>query len=100
MTDAAIKKALEVAGWAECEARAKVNECDEGRCPRAAPCQWCAAGAAAAIAAFLRALPDAPLHLGGLAWDSRMSDGSIRENGPRTLHRVAAAVERAAGGGE
>lgn len=46
--------ALREAGWAECTARAAVNECARERCPRAAPCQWCAAGARAAIAAYLR----------------------------------------------
>jgi len=53
MSDEAIKAALEAACWAECEARARVNECEEKRCPRREPCQWCKAGAAAAIAAFL-----------------------------------------------
>jgi hypothetical protein len=57
MTESAIKAALEAAAWAECEARATVNECESKRCPRREPCQWCATGSAAAIAAFLRALP-------------------------------------------
>lgn len=53
-----IKAALEAAAWAQCEARARVNECDSARCPRREPCPWCAQGAAAAVAVFLRAAPD------------------------------------------
>jgi hypothetical protein len=52
MTDPTIRAAWEKAAWAECEARAKVNECEDKRCPRREPCPWCAQGAAAAIAAF------------------------------------------------
>jgi hypothetical protein len=47
---------VEAAAWAECEARALVNECEDKRCPRREPCQWCAGGRAAAIATFLRAM--------------------------------------------
>jgi hypothetical protein len=84
-----IKAALEAAAWAECEARAAVNECEDKRCPRRTPCRWCMAGAVAAIAAFLRALPSAsehgacviPASAGGGAW---------------WVRRLAAAVEEAA----
>ncbi len=60
-----IKAALEAAAWAACEARIRLNEDDdEPRCTRPEPCPWCITEATAAIAAFLRALPD-PLPLGG-----------------------------------
>jgi len=55
MTDPAIRAALDAAWQAECAARDRVNECDPMPCTSA--CPWCAAGSAAAIAAFLRALP-------------------------------------------
>ena len=57
--DPTIRAAWEKAAWAECEARAKVNECEDKRCPRREPCPWCAQGAAAAIAAFLDKMREA-----------------------------------------
>lgn len=88
MSDPAIRAALEAAAWADCEARAKVNECEDKRCPRHEPCQWCADGSVAAVAAFLRAL-------------HRMTPlGVIETRGGETYtadcDRLAAAVEEAA----
>ena len=54
MTD--LKAALIEAAWADCEARAKVNECEEARCPRREPCQWCMSGGSGAVSAFLGVL--------------------------------------------
>lgn len=50
-----IKAALEAAIEAECVARAALNECQQAACP--SPCRWCQAGATAAVAAFLAAIP-------------------------------------------
>ena len=47
-----VGKALEAAAMAECLARAKVNNCAPEPC--SSPCVWCAAGASAAVAVFLR----------------------------------------------
>lgn len=86
MTADPIRDALEAAAWADCEARARVNDCEDKRCPRREPCQWCAAGSAAAVAAFLRALPPC---------DVLMDRGNNR--GMHSTRTLAAAVEAAGG---
>ena len=54
MTDDTIRAALDAAWRAECIARAEANNCIPEPCKRA--CKWCAAGSAAAIAAFHKRL--------------------------------------------
>ena len=80
----AIRAALDAAAHAECVARAGVNECEPQACR--APCKWCAAGATAAVAAFLRALP---------ACDVLMDRSG--DLGMHSTVTLAAAVEATAG---
>ncbi len=78
MSDDTIKRALEVAAIAHCKARL-----GKGYNPCSAACDWCRDNSAAAIAAFLEALP-------------ALTDAG----GPALYHSegLAAAVRRAAGG--
>jgi hypothetical protein len=83
MSDASIKAALEAAGEATYAAMVAGHHCSEtGVCRK--PCECASACAAAAIAAFLRALPE-------------LTEGG----GPALYHSagLATAVKRAAGGG-
>ena len=79
MTDEAIKAALREAAWADCRAT------NAGlRCANKTPCSACEKEAAAAIEAFLRALPGIPIPRTGLVLLSEDSN------------ELAAAVSRAA----
>jgi hypothetical protein len=83
--DPTITSALRAAGEAARIAGCQPGCCGEGTGCEVGPCHCAKVAAAAAIAAFLRALPERDL----LA--TRMSIGF-----PGTLHRLAAAVEEAA----
>jgi hypothetical protein len=67
MTDP-IRAALDAACRAECMARARFNECQDEPCGQI--CGWCKKGTTAAIAAFLRALPDQYTQGGAAFWDA------------------------------
>jgi hypothetical protein len=87
MTDAAIKAALEAAGEAARKALVKPPCCMEGTGCELPPCHCSKVAAAAAIAAFLRALPQEP-------WRSDpIGRWSI---GGDIADEIAAAVEQAA----
>ena len=89
MTDAAIKKALEVAKRRVCICDGECFETRHGMMQ--GPCEAEPAKAAAAIAAFFEELPPGLIRWGtdGAGYDP--------DNKP-TLRQMAAAVERAAGG--
>jgi len=55
MLEPNVKAALDAAIEGECVARAALNECQQAACTE--PCKWCRAGATAAVAAFLAAIP-------------------------------------------
>ncbi len=90
MSDATIKRALEVAAIAHCKARL-----GKGYNPCSAACDWCRDNSAAAIAAFLEAPPPAAATI-------RLYMGEVSAQGMRDIyayHRwLAAAVRREAGG--
>ncbi len=93
MTDAAIKAALEAAGEAARKAVITPGCCMEGTGCEIAPCHCSQVAASAAIAAFLRALPE----MG--AWNRKK--GRAETASKDVLDKIAAAVEAAAreGGG-
>jgi hypothetical protein len=87
MTDEAIKAALEESAQAVCRWPDGLS-CNSSQ-PSPA-CENCRGHAAAAVAAFLRALPNSDLCTQGV-FSRRWIDGE-----PTTTHMIAAAVERAA----
>jgi hypothetical protein len=86
MSDA-VKAAIEAAAQAVCRWPDGLS-CNSSQ-PSPA-CENCTGHAAAAIAAFLRALPDGDVCTQGI-FNRRWDDGQ-----PMTLHTLAAAVARAA----
>jgi hypothetical protein len=86
-TDPAIKAALEESAWANCMAIDGRYRCDR---PQA--CAGCAKEAAAAVAAFLRALPDV---IKSVPFPTN-SDGMLHTHKSYFAGDLAAAVARAA----
>jgi hypothetical protein len=82
-----IKAALREAGEAARKAMAKPGCCIEGTGCELPPCHCSQVAAAAAVAAFLRALPT--MHF-------RITPGHVAILGQRGLEELAAAVTRAA----
>ncbi len=92
-TDDAIKRALDAAGEA---VRLAINQppcCMEGCGCKLPPCHCSSVAATAAVAAFLRAFPAVDV-----MYAQRPHD-PVDPGGPHSTSTLAAAVERAAGGG-
>jgi hypothetical protein len=91
--DDAIRKALEAAGEAVRQSLIKPPCCMEGTGCELPPCHCSSVAAAAAIAAFLEALPPVDVMMAQRPHDP------VDPGGPHSTGTLAAAVRRAAGGG-